>query len=173
MHLRLLPNDVLEQIVMHLGSADLFSFIVAILGFAPNLGLREEFLHVPICIRHLWFNEVVMDAFESHVRSLADQALFHARDAASMLLLVDWSEFSKKPIFPIAQYSWARASIVTSSVIVHHGRMRNVVRECLDAGRCAIRLTFHTHIEFDREHIMIPTPVLHHVYNLYPHFILE
>lgn len=183
-----LPDDVLELIVSHLGAQDVLNLASALCGGSLRLddsahAVRAGLERLPLCMRRTWYDFRVLDDFELYVRTvIGDCAFFMARDALSIVLVADWSPFSRRPIEVLAEYAWTepqspetcgfpslfRGYRRATCLTVNRPNVYRALLRAEGAGMHCMRLQMHQKCYFHDSTVVHPEPLASTVYHFAP-----
>jgi hypothetical protein len=197
--LHLLPDEVVALIATFLQRRDAYNLVESLLGFQPNIFNRDDVARIPLSIQPLWIESILCDLFEQRVYALAEVALYYARDASSVVMLLDWSLFSNVPAVPVAEYHWIVPCIRESThtetetgteggggeggglhvqipslariqVLTNHATIKTKIAEMMRHRTCGVRLTLHRRtLLLDQFSVIDPRPLVNDMYIAVPH----
>jgi len=161
-----LPADLLAHVCSFLPVESVSRLLHAMLGKPVRVECRHDALLIPCTLRATWLREQAYEGLRHALRSLSENACFFARDCARVVILSDWSSFSKVAAAPLAEYAWSARRTV--DLVVREERVRAVVDSCIERQICGVRLTLHAVVgAWVHPHPLVATQCL-----VYPAFLL-
>lgn len=164
-----LPGDLMLAVVRHIVDYDdLRHLLEALVGFRPSLWNATHLQAIPIEVRAAFVVRASLHEFETHLRALAESALYHCRDCHEVIVLADWSAFSKTVPTPILRVRWT--STMQRDVQISH--IHTLFWSAMRRSVPVVRLTLHSVLHWQQRHVFNKDPLATHTHTLFPHTLL-
>ena len=168
-----LPDELLLHVCSHLAHEDVCAVLVALYS-APrdNVTAASQCHVVPTTLRPEWLHGAAVDGVRRALASLAEPALFHARDCSYVAAHADWSVFSG-PRMPVCLCAYAWTPLRCAQVLTSDAEVVRLVRRCAHRGSTSVTLVLHRYIVCNDRTVLHPEPCARVTHHVFPHFLLS
>ena len=147
---------------------DVRHLLEALVGVRPSLWNAAHLQAIPIEVRAAFVVRASLHELETHLRALADTALFYCRDCHEVIVLADWSAFSKTPPTAIMRVRWTSTMQRDVKISHTHALFWSAMRRSVPV----VRLTLHSVLHWHHRHVFNKDPLAVQTHTLFPHALL-
>lgn len=168
-----LPTDVLLHLAtQYLSAEDACRMLMALYDTSLGSWDREQLMRLPHEFCSLWLRHHMLMHFRHCMHSLSERALYHARDATSIVVFADWTPYDRSCHHPapVAQYEWVRRGC--AGVQVHESHVLEAVARATRKRKPVVRLTMHGVLAWNNHRILHPVPLYVLEHQVFPAYLL-